>query len=194
MGSIRCPPRWRSECAQRVVPGEVRAGAGHRAATPFPATHQGSADCFVACHALSCDVTGLYCRLSMWDYAPPRKPFYRRPTFAVPFWVAVVVVVIAAVAGYAEKEQWERRARDFDYRKLSEMESASGIFDRTEAVLGRIFIQNRGQVAFEDLSPALLTAVVAAEDARFNKHKGVDFIGIARAAIKNYRLGRKAQG
>jgi penicillin-binding protein 1A len=130
----------------------------------------------------------------MWDYALPRKPFYRRPTFAIPFWVSVAVLVIAAVAGYAEKEKWERRARDFDYRKLDEMESASVIFDRTEAVLGRIFIQNRDQVPFEDLSPALLTAVVAAEDARFYKHKGVDFIGIARAAIKNYRLGRKAQG
>jgi len=130
----------------------------------------------------------------MWDYAPPRKPFYQRPAFAIPFWTCLVVVTIVAVAGYAEKEKWERRAHDFDYRKLDEMESASVIFDRTEAVLGRIFIQNRDQVPFEDLSPTLLTAVVAAEDARFYKHKGVDFIGIARAAIKNYRVGRKAQG
>jgi penicillin-binding protein 1A len=130
----------------------------------------------------------------MWDIAPPRKPFYQRPTFAVPFWVSLVIVAIIAIAGYAEKEKWERRARAFDYRKLDEMESASVIFDRNENVLGRIFIQNRDQVPFEDLSPALLTAVVAAEDARFYKHNGVDFIGIARAAVKNYRVGRKAQG
>lgn len=130
----------------------------------------------------------------MWDYAPPRKPFYRRPWFLAPFWAAVVIVAALTVIGFAEKEKWERRAGDFDYRKLEAMESASVIFDRAGNVMGRIFIQNRDKVPFEDFSPALLTAVVAAEDARFYKHKGVDFIGIARAAVKNYRAGRRAQG
>lgn len=47
------------------------------------------------------------------------------------------------------------------------MESASVIYDRSGEVLSRLFVQNRDQVSVEELSPALLTAVEAAEDARF---------------------------
>src|SRR5580765_419448 len=60
-------------------------------------------DCFVAPRQLSCDVTLRQRRPPMWDYAPPRKPFYQRPAFAIPFWTCLVVVTIVAVAGYAEK-------------------------------------------------------------------------------------------
>ena len=151
-------------------------------------------DCFVARRGLSWDLTHRETPRAMWDYELPRKPFYRRAWFAVPFWTSLLVLAAVAVFGLAEKEKWERKASDFDYRKLDEMESATVIYDRAGNVMGRIFIQNRDQVPFDDLSPALLTAVVAAEDARFYKHKGVDFIGIARAVVKNYRMGRIAQG
>ena len=130
----------------------------------------------------------------MWDYAPPRTPFYRRPWFLAPVCTLLVLCGVAAVWLIGEKGRWERRARDFDFRKLAEMESASVIYDRAGSVLGRIFIQNRDQVSLKELSPALLTAVVAAEDARFYKHKGVDYYGILRALVRNYQAGRTRQG
>src|SRR5262249_36421189 len=61
-------------------------------------------------------------------------------------------------------------------------------------VLGRIFIQNRDQVAADQLSPWLYKAVVAAEDNRFYDHNGVDYYGIARAAVRNYQAGGPRQG
>jgi penicillin-binding protein 1A len=130
----------------------------------------------------------------MWDYAPPPKPFYRRAWFVAPLLTLAILTLIGGGWLLAEKGRWEHRARGFDYRKLEEMESASVIYDRSGGVLGRIFIQNRDKVSIDELSPTLITAVIAAEDARFYQHEGVDYIGIVRAFVKNYQAGRTRQG
>lgn len=55
----------------------------------------------------------------------------------------------------------------------------------------------RGQrdwVAFAELSPAFVRAVVASEDATFFEHGGVDPRGVARAFMANRRAGRVVQG
>lgn len=44
------------------------------------------------------------------------------------------------------------------------------------------------------LPPHLVNAVIATEDRRFWSHFGLDPIGIARAAVTNYRAGRVVQG
>jgi len=45
-----------------------------------------------------------------------------------------------------------------------------------------------------EMSPYLPEAVIAAEDRRFYSHFGVDPIGIARAAMANFRAGGVLQG
>ena len=130
----------------------------------------------------------------MWDIAFKRKPFYRRAWFFVPVLLLLAVVVGGGLVVLYQKDKWETRAARLDYKKLADMESASIIYDRNGAVLGRIFIQNRDQVAFKELSASLITAVVAAEDARFYQHTGVDLRGIVRALVVNARSKRKRQG
>lgn len=49
-------------------------------------------------------------------------------------------------------------------------------------------------VLLRDMPPALSRAVLATEDRRFYDHIGVDFIGIARAALRNLKAGRIQQG
>jgi len=130
----------------------------------------------------------------MWDLPRYRPPFYRRTWFLT---VLGVLFLMAAAFGVwlgLEKAKWQKRAAAFDYSKLEEMESASIIYDRNGQPLGRIFIQNRDQVGADELSPWLYKAVVAAEDNRFYQHSGVDYFGIARAAIRNYQAGRTRQG
>ena len=74
------------------------------------------------------------------------------------------------------------------------MESASTIFDRDGNVLSRLFLENRDAVPFEQFPFDLTQAVIAAEDNRFYQHHGVDFYGMARAALKNWRAGHIKQG
>ncbi|MEA3209945.1 MAG: penicillin-binding protein [Chthoniobacter sp.] len=130
----------------------------------------------------------------MWDYSPPRKPFYRRVWFLVPVSMLLVLIGISAIWLTIEKRKWERRAAVLDYDKLQEMESASVIYDRRGAVLGRIFIQNRDKVGIENIARDLQLAIVAAEDNRFYNHSGVDYYGIVRAMVKNYQAGKTRQG
>src|SRR3954465_8428641 len=40
----------------------------------------------------------------------------------------------------------------------------------------------------------LKDATVAIEDSRFYKHKGVDYVGVIRAAVKNLESGKQVQG
>lgn len=87
-----------------------------------------------------------------------------------------------------------REAAKFNLAEMENMEAASVIYDREGREFGKIFIQNRQPVAWEEISPNMVNAVLAAEDNDFYKHKGVDWMGIVRAAITNYRKGKISQG
>ena len=54
--------------------------------------------------------------------------------------------------------------------------------------------QRRAWLPIEDAPPHLIDAVLAAEDARFDHHPGVDLIGILRAAWVNLRAGAVVEG
>jgi penicillin-binding protein 1A len=54
--------------------------------------------------------------------------------------------------------------------------------------------ENRRVVDLKDIPKRVRNAVVAIEDDRFFQHDGVDFRGIARAAVADLRSGRYAQG
>ncbi|MDP9290874.1 MAG: transglycosylase domain-containing protein, partial [Verrucomicrobiota bacterium] len=129
----------------------------------------------------------------MWEI-PPRKPFYRRTWFLVLAGLAGAAFLAVAIFFLRIKSEYDSKVAQFDLRRLGEMESASVIFDRQKNVLGKIFIQNRDTIPFEQIPHTLINAVVAAEDNRFFQHGGVDYMGMFRAALKNWRAGKIRQG
>ncbi|MCO5258651.1 MAG: transglycosylase domain-containing protein [Crocinitomicaceae bacterium] len=60
--------------------------------------------------------------------------------------------------------------------------------DDASTELGRFWQVNRTNVAFKDISPNVINALISTEDERFKEHSGVDFRGLSRAVIN---LGRK---
>src|SRR5688572_416050 len=68
------------------------------------------------------------------------------------------------------------------------------IYDRHGVPFAEYSIQKRIVVAKKDMSPWLVSAIVATEDSEFYRHGGVDPKGILRAALTNVVEGRRAQG
>ena len=130
----------------------------------------------------------------MLDLPRQKKRWFLRWWFTIPVFVLLIVAITGAVIFYKVKWDYEAQALQFDYTRLEAMESASVILDRHGVLLGKIFTQNRDQVSLEHLSPSLLDAVVAAEDARFYEHSGVDVRGVVRALYENWRAGKDKQG
>ncbi|MFC1513279.1 penicillin-binding protein 1A [Thermodesulfobacteriota bacterium] len=71
---------------------------------------------------------------------------------------------------------------------------ASRILDADGEVVARICRRNRTVVSFRAMPSLLPQAFVAAEDARFYQHGGVDAWSIFRALVNNLRTGGRGQG
>ncbi len=71
---------------------------------------------------------------------------------------------------------------------------ATEIYSADGEMIGSYFIQNRSYVDYDELSPNLVAALVATEDIRFYSHSGIDFISLARVALKTLALGNRSQG
>jgi len=123
-----------------------------------------------------------------------RKPFLSWKWLVIPAVVLAVLAFAGWVAVGIMSRHYEKRSQEFDLAQVGQMEAASILFDRDGKEFGKLFIQNRQPVPFEKLPPMLVKAVVAAEDNKFFEHDGVDYMGIARAAIANYRRGKISQG
>ena len=61
-------------------------------------------------------------------------------------------------------------------------------------VLSTYHIENRTFANFEDLPQSLIDAAVATEDARFYRHSGIDFRGLARVAVKTLAMRESSSG
>jgi penicillin-binding protein 1A len=68
------------------------------------------------------------------------------------------------------------------------------IVARDGTVLGEIFKQRRTLIRFDDIPTHVVDAFLAAEDADFYHHEGMDYVGMARAALTNLEAGQMRQG
>ncbi len=62
------------------------------------------------------------------------------------------------------------------------------------SLVGEFYLEKRYPLPFERIPPIVQQAFLAAEDANFYYHVGIDFLGMTRALISNWNAGRKLQG
>jgi penicillin-binding protein 1A len=113
--------------------------------------------------------------------------------------VVLGMVVIGAFAGAAGVVGYivavASSAPDIQELRPVDQGASSEVFASNGRRLG--FIENeelRQPVTTDKLPRDLQDATIAIEDQRFYRHKGVDYEGIVRAAIKNLRSGETVQG
>jgi penicillin-binding protein 1A len=68
------------------------------------------------------------------------------------------------------------------------------VYTADGVLIGEFGEERRTFVRVEDVPDVMKQAVVAAEDARFFEHAGVDLVGVARAALANLSAGGTEQG
>ncbi|MEQ8278012.1 MAG: PBP1A family penicillin-binding protein [Deltaproteobacteria bacterium] len=68
------------------------------------------------------------------------------------------------------------------------------ITDASGEVVDEFYLERRIWVDLEPLPPFVAQAFVSAEDRRFFSHRGVDWLGTARALVENIRAGESVQG
>ena len=85
--------------------------------------------------------------------------------------------------------------RIFNYEEyLEHSDQASYILSAEGKILRAFFEERRTVVRKEEIPEVMKYAAIAAEDADFYSHEGIDYLGIARAMWKNIRERRFAQG
>lgn len=111
--------------------------------------------------------------------------FKKRPFL---IWTVSIVGLVGAalsIVALTTKRKYDAIAATFDLSLLEKVPEGTLIYDRNWDVMGSIYTQNRVKVPLAEMAPALKLAAVAAEDQRFYSHSGADYIGIARAFIRN---------
>ncbi|MBX3020356.1 MAG: PBP1A family penicillin-binding protein [Bdellovibrionales bacterium] len=77
-----------------------------------------------------------------------------------------------------------------DYKPLQ----MSAVYDRNGKKFGEFWRQKRILTPYDQIPQNVIHAFIAAEDASFFHHKGLNYLAIARAFFANMQTGRKGQG
>ena len=68
------------------------------------------------------------------------------------------------------------------------------VYSDDDRLIAEFFKERRIVLPLTEMPQMLIDAFVAAEDSRFYKHRGIDFLSIIRAFIKNLEAGTIVQG
>ncbi|MEQ1748620.1 MAG: transglycosylase domain-containing protein, partial [Prosthecobacter sp.] len=101
----------------------------------------------------------------------------------------LATVTVAVVIGI-----YSQMAKKYDLTQLGRMPERTMVMDAQGELLGRMHGENRIVVPFNQVSPDFIKALLAREDSRFYKHSGIDYIGVARAFVRNIKDRRVVQG
>ncbi len=71
---------------------------------------------------------------------------------------------------------------------------ASEIISADQELLGKYYIENRSNIYYTQLSPNLVNAIIATEDARFEKHSGIDVRALFRVTFGILTRNNKGGG
>jgi penicillin-binding protein 1A len=101
--------------------------------------------------------------------------------------VGVILITFAAVVVYPTLPSLEVLT---DYQPKIPLR----VFSAEGTLLGEFGEERRAFIAIENVPKVMVDAILAAEDERFYQHRGVDYVGVARAALSNFMSGGVRQG
>ncbi len=135
--------------------------------------------------------------------AVAHPPNLRRGSFGRRLWTLTKVCFVVAVLGigfgvagiWACVKKYEAGLPTAEMLRSSYRPAqVTRVLARDGTVLSQIFTERRTVIPFESIPAHTKLCFLAAEDARFYEHEGLNYVGMLRAIIKNLRAGRTVQG
>lgn len=102
---------------------------------------------------------------------------------------ALAIPGLAAKAGADAFSELPAELESIPAPQISHIYASDG-----KTLIAMVFDEYRRDVELTDIAPVMAQAIVAAEDQRFYKHKGVDMKGVARAFVANQQSDGLSQG
>lgn len=106
------------------------------------------------------------------------------------FSAVLAVVLVAAIALAVSYPNLPDIGSLTDYRPKLPMR----VFSADGVLLGEYGEERRNFVPIDQIPKVMQDAVLAAEDAKFYKHSGVNYVSVIRAGLANFSESRSAQG
>ncbi len=106
----------------------------------------------------------------------------------------LLVAATGACAGWIVYQEVSANLPPVDKLLRYQLPVATRVYADDGSLLGEFYTEKRYLVAIDQIPPIVRQAFIAAEDANFYEHKGVDVFGIARAVIANFTAGGVVQG
>lgn len=101
------------------------------------------------------------------------------------FAVLMAGVMVAGVAGASMVSGWLKDLPDYQANDAFQLTQPTRIYSADGVLLAKLYLENREIVPMSAIATDLAEGIVAVEDERFYKHKGVDPVGILRAVVSN---------
>ena len=126
-------------------------------------------------------------------YKPPR---WLKISVAVVMIVALVGVLGGVLGVVGLFWYYGRDIEEIDQQALRDYRppQVTRVVDRHGVLIGEIYTQRRTFVPYEKIPAHVENAFLAAEDADFYRHEGMDYVGMVRALLANLRAGKMRQG
>jgi len=100
------------------------------------------------------------------------------------FLATAIYLVFLTLSGLPTFEELENPKYDF----------ASQILASDNSTLGRLYIENRVPVNYDELSPYIVKALISTEDERYHSHSGIDYKAVLRVVGKTVLMGDQSAG
>jgi penicillin-binding protein 1A len=109
--------------------------------------------------------------------------------------LGLVLAAAGALAGFLVLERVASQLGDVrELRANYRPAQVTRIYGKDDALLAELFVERRSIVSIKDVAPQVKLAVLAAEDAGFYEHQGLNYLGMLRALVVNLKAGRTRQG
>jgi penicillin-binding protein 1A len=105
------------------------------------------------------------------------------------------LVLVSALTVFGVVRHYEAKLPSVEQLKRGyQPAQVTRVLARDGTLLGSVFTERRTVVSFKEVPSHVKLAFLAAEDASFYEHEGLDYFGMLRALLANLRAGSTRQG